>query len=447
MKNDNKSIAFISAVNNNEMYEECKNHIAKLIIPKSYKIEIIPVYNANSLCSAYNEGMTKSNSKYKIYLHQDLMITDKNFLNIMINCFKKDKDLAILGIAGCKKIPKSGIWWDGDLVGQFYDTHDGHNEPKRHRFMVDENNVINVEALDGCILCTQFDIDWNSKLFDKWHFYDISQTYRFVIGEFSNTPKKAGVIPSRFPLITHLCGISNLKDYDTERRKFIRNYLDPHINILVGCCAGATGGVELLHQFVNKLNEIGNGRIDAKLWYMDAMEGQAYNDTTYDEYNTPFIDGLKYYTENSNPNTTLILPEIYAYKFNFNKFNNECQKVIYWESVDNYYKATPKDLVDRFPNDILHLVQSYYAYSYLTENLNIDKNNIMYVSDYLNKSFFGKKRRFKRIPQVIYNPKKDMWMNKFVNKLREKYPNIKNVRNTTLVLNLLNKLLKASIIG
>ncbi|NRU88044.1 hypothetical protein DFH41_002631 [Clostridium beijerinckii] len=67
-------IAFITCVNDETLYEKSLSYINKLQIPMGIEIEIIAIRNAKSMTSAYNEAIQKSDSKYKVYLHQDVYI-------------------------------------------------------------------------------------------------------------------------------------------------------------------------------------------------------------------------------------------------------------------------------------------------------------------------------------------------------------------------------------
>ena len=54
---DNRKIAFIICVNNNRLYSEAEIYIRNLNIPKGFKVEIVPIYKAESITSGYNYGM------------------------------------------------------------------------------------------------------------------------------------------------------------------------------------------------------------------------------------------------------------------------------------------------------------------------------------------------------------------------------------------------------
>lgn len=108
---DNHKFAFIICSNNSIMLNECIFYIHQLIIPKNYDIEILTVENASSITSAYNEAMVSCNAKYKIYMHQDVFILNRNFLNDALSIFLSDPKIGLLGMVGYTKISPDGIMW------------------------------------------------------------------------------------------------------------------------------------------------------------------------------------------------------------------------------------------------------------------------------------------------------------------------------------------------
>ena len=86
MKKLNESkICFITCVNDQELYNESLAYIENLNLPENFEIETMWLSNANSITSAYNKAMKATDAKYKVYLHQDVFITNKNFI---LNCLE-----------------------------------------------------------------------------------------------------------------------------------------------------------------------------------------------------------------------------------------------------------------------------------------------------------------------------------------------------------------------
>ncbi|WP_245916567.1 glycosyltransferase family protein [Bacillus fungorum] len=214
-----KKISFISCVNNFEEYNTALNFIHALHIPENCEIEIITIKQANSLTSGYNQAMKKSNAKYKVYLHQDTYILNKNFIYEIIRLFEMNPKLGMLGVIGAKTIP-NGVWWASLCsYGTVYHTLTGKNniDLMAHRNVT--NDYESVLAVDGLIMVTQYDLEWREDLFQGWHFYDISQCLEFVKAGY-----EVGVPRQRKPWCLHDTGITNVTGYEEDRKIFVENY-------------------------------------------------------------------------------------------------------------------------------------------------------------------------------------------------------------------------------
>ncbi|QAA30588.1 glycosyltransferase family protein [Clostridium manihotivorum] len=218
--NDRK-IAFITSVNDKELYDESKFYIQQLNKPEGFQIEFMKIEDASSLANAYNIGMNSSDAKYKVFMHQDVFIVNKNFLYDILKVFKTSEAIGMIGVAGCKYIPESGIWWEADQTyGKVADSHNGVMQLLSFREV--SGDYEEVAALDGLIMITQYDIPWREDVFSGWHFYDISQSLEF---------KKKGykvVVPRQDNLwCIHDCGVIDLGySFEEERIKLLREYAE-----------------------------------------------------------------------------------------------------------------------------------------------------------------------------------------------------------------------------
>lgn len=170
-----KKVCFVTCVNHDKLYETCQNHVSELVIPEGFNVEIMPIYGAKSITKGYNLAISKSDAKYKVYLHQDTFITNKNFINDILHLFRSHPKLGLLGVIGCTTLHTDGIWWNGDgRVGKVL-------EPTRLLEFSQVNGQFQpVEAVDGLIIVTQYDIQWREDLFESFHFYDLSQCQEFI---------------------------------------------------------------------------------------------------------------------------------------------------------------------------------------------------------------------------------------------------------------------------
>ncbi|WP_446897230.1 glycosyltransferase [Clostridium sp. LBM24168] len=227
---DDKKICFITCVDDEVQYNESLLYIKNLNIPDDYGIDTISVKDADSVASAYNRAMKSTDAKYKVYLHQDTYIINKNFIYDMLKTFDKNEDIGIIGVVGAKCMPTSGIWTESrHKYGQVYDSHTGDMELAS--FNTSDDDVY-VDAVDGLIMITQYDVTWREDIFNGWCFYDLSQCV-----EFSMKGYKIIVPNQEKPWCIHDCGFLNKNNkYDEYRKNFLDEYsknIFPLVSILI----------------------------------------------------------------------------------------------------------------------------------------------------------------------------------------------------------------------
>lgn len=171
---DKQKIAFITCVSNETEYEECRYYLERLLIPAGYSADIISIREAPSMTAGYNRAMKDSDAKYKIYLHQDVYIKNICFIADMLDVFACDEQIGMLGMIGKKEMGTTFMdmmaWDTGKVI--YNNEILSSNRPSKDTFA-------EVEAADGLLLATQYDIPWREDIFDGWDFYDLSQCMEF----------------------------------------------------------------------------------------------------------------------------------------------------------------------------------------------------------------------------------------------------------------------------
>lgn len=224
---NNKKICFITYVDNNRQYEECLVYINNLNIPYGYEIDAISVKEAESIASAYNYAMKNTDAKYKVYLHQDTFIINKNFIYDMLSVFNSNEKIGMIGVVGSKTIETSGIWWDSsEVYGSVIDNFTGIMQQLELNEV--KNNYEDVKLIDGLIMITNQDLTWMQDTFKGLYFYDTAQCIEFI---------KSGykiVIPKQSePWCIHDCGSSKLNnDYHEYTESFLKEYSKDIIEII-----------------------------------------------------------------------------------------------------------------------------------------------------------------------------------------------------------------------
>ncbi|MDA8387918.1 MAG: glycosyltransferase family protein [Nitrospiraceae bacterium] len=177
---DERKIFFFTCVSpgGEEVYSHCERHIRELIVPEGFRVEIGQARGAPGLAEGYNLGMARSGARYKVYLHQDAFIINRMFLFDVLRLFMAHPEIGLMGVAGCGILPASGIWWQGkNLTGKVIEYRKAFSVQS---FADAAAPVSYVQAIDGLIMITQYDLPWREDLFTGFHFYDISQSLEFI---------------------------------------------------------------------------------------------------------------------------------------------------------------------------------------------------------------------------------------------------------------------------
>ncbi len=178
MTNPNK-IAFLYCYNNEDELNASIEHVNALNVPDGMVVEIVTVSDQVSITSGYNNAMKQTDAKYKVYLHQDLKILHQDFIQDIITVFETDASIGMIGMIGAKKLDAGAVWWfSPDLYGRVIDNTRGPHTTLC--FNPIYNLYEEVEAVDGLLMATQYDVPWRDDIFTGWHYYDLSQAQEVI---------------------------------------------------------------------------------------------------------------------------------------------------------------------------------------------------------------------------------------------------------------------------
>lgn len=209
-----KKIAFIICVNDECYYQECLFYIERLYLPEGVELEVYPIRKAASMCQAYQQAMKQSDAEYKVYMHQDVFLINRNFLIHMKKLFEDHPKAGMAGVLGARQIPLERRFYRSWNLGNVFGCNEKrafHNElcKKEQRAAV----------LDGMLLMTRVDLPWREEVLTGWDFYDISQSL-----EFQRAGYEVWIPAQDQPWCIHDCGYLNLVDYDRAQEEFLREY-------------------------------------------------------------------------------------------------------------------------------------------------------------------------------------------------------------------------------
>lgn len=248
-------ISFIICTNQPDYLEECKRYIQALTIPDGYSIEIIPITGASSMTAGYNQGMQQTDAKYKVYLHQDVFILNRNFIPETLELLQHNDKVGMIGMVGTKRLPDNACMWTtpmrtGALRSCVLNTVDDFFDLP----ISPTKGFAPVQAVDGLLMMTQYDIPWREDLDLGWDFYDISQSLEFI---------KQGyriVVPYQTtPWVLHDNGFLHLEGYHTARKKFLMEYFperEKEINSCDQAASQATKHWEMLAKSTEIIQQV-----------------------------------------------------------------------------------------------------------------------------------------------------------------------------------------------
>lgn len=217
-KYNDKKICFIFCTNNKQFAQECILYLNLLQVPEGYEVEVLAIEEASSIAAGYNEGMLASDAKYKVYIHHDTFITEPFFIEKLVDIFKQDEHIGMVGMIGAEQLSKDGIMWHEKRCGDFYRLEEMIKGGMKSVEKLQEG-IREVEVVDGFLIATQYDIPWREDVFKDWDFYDVSQCLEF---------RRAGyriVVPAQNPAWTiHACGIPSFWNYEKNRQLALREY-------------------------------------------------------------------------------------------------------------------------------------------------------------------------------------------------------------------------------
>lgn len=183
------------------------------------------------MASGYNCGMKQSDARYKVYLHQDVFILNRNFIADTLQIFQQNEKIGMIGMVGTKRLPENLCMWTTPLrtgalrscvlntVDDFFDLPV--NPAKGFSY---------VQAVDGLLLMTQYDLSWREDLDLGWDFYDISHSL-----EFTRQGYRIAIPYQSTPWVLHDNGFLHLGGYHLSRKNMLNEYFPERTDEIAAC--------------------------------------------------------------------------------------------------------------------------------------------------------------------------------------------------------------------
>ncbi len=215
-----RKFCFIICANNDILLNECVHYIQHLSVPEGYELDLLVIEDASSMTEGYNDAMSQSDAKYKIYIHQDVFILNKNLLFDLLTIFESDPKIGMIGMVGYDTISSDGIMWHEPRVGNLWLSNRTYPPLQTYRYSLEKEGISCAALIDGFFMATAFDLPWDTEDIKAFDFYDAYQSMAFWLHEY-----KVVVPGQNYPWCMHDdCRFLGLTNYDTYRQKFLNKY-------------------------------------------------------------------------------------------------------------------------------------------------------------------------------------------------------------------------------
>lgn len=176
--NPNK-FAFIIVSNNQTFLNESVEYINRILVPDGYLVELFVINEATSMLNGMEEGKNATDAKYKIFMHQDVFIINPYFLYDILTVFQSDSKIGLIGMVGTPNLSSDAVMWNGERMGHLYSCEAQHlSEP--YAPYKETDGVVDMQAIDGLMMISAYDIPLRTDLFDGWDFYDVSTSLEYL---------------------------------------------------------------------------------------------------------------------------------------------------------------------------------------------------------------------------------------------------------------------------
>ncbi len=317
-------------------YTICIEALRALNVPTGFDTELVIIKVSKSIAADRQQGMLCCHADYKIYLEDNAIILDENFICKMIEIFNTNKEIGLLGAIGTNIVPTSGIAISSSrLIGEIFDDQ-GHKVAGNKFTSLKQN----VKAIIGALMATQYDLDWPTD-YNSEFFYDTAYSL-----EYQRNGYKCAVLNMSTPLIW--------KGYDTpqplpkEQNLFLDKYsidLYPIVSVIIPSYQRP----KFLEEAINSV--LGQTYRNLDILISDRSHDMLTEHMVKEKFSH---DPRLHYVHHNNFN------RLQAYKYN-NSYNNPNAEYVNWLMDDDLF--APKKIarmIDVYnDNPDVTLVTSY----------------------------------------------------------------------------------------
>lgn len=185
-------------------------------------VQIIPIENDEqySLSEAYNMILEKAEHDIVVFLHDDLKFDTTGWAYKIKSHFEKNLEYGIVGLAGTKYMPKSGMWWEVQTTMFGIVNHEHEGKKWESKYSKDIKNrlepTVIVDGLFFAVHKKRIKKDFDTSV-SGFHFYDINFCFRNYL-----EGVKIGICTDI--RVTHLSIGQTNEQWEENRKQFAEKY-------------------------------------------------------------------------------------------------------------------------------------------------------------------------------------------------------------------------------
>jgi GT2 family glycosyltransferase len=148
--------------------------------------ETVVVHNLDgqySICSAYNEGVSRSKFDYLCFVHEDVVFKTENWGSTLVNEMEQNPKLGMIGVMGAKFKSKYPTGWYNPvnnckyLVGNIFQGKNSDSSVELMDYSPDRQEGEGVVCIDGVFMFSKKEIFseclFDEKMLNGYHGYDL----------------------------------------------------------------------------------------------------------------------------------------------------------------------------------------------------------------------------------------------------------------------------------
>ncbi len=180
---DGRSVSVVVCSREEAKGRRIRAHYEALFAGRDF--EIIQIYDARSLCEAYNRGFARTSGEVVIFSHDDIEIVSDDFAGRLLRHLSSSDVAGVVGttqLAGTSWIAAGWPRLHGCIV------HPNHSSPGLAFDCYGPRPRDPVQAVDGVLIAANRrvceTIRFDEATFDGFHFYDLDFSYRAFLEGF-----------------------------------------------------------------------------------------------------------------------------------------------------------------------------------------------------------------------------------------------------------------------